>query len=242
MIRQAQDQFGKIPGTDTKGRPFQIMQEMLSLLGGTYEDTQNVLTSLGYKSEIRENLPDLPKPDENQTEATSSSPKSESTEEQEDTTSKSDSTQAPASATEEKDSEKKSEESGAAKPSKPKKSSGRKDLSLYNNRVTNDDGSVSEIANKEVWLIPARGQKGFKPKGANAQGKKPRQKGPKGGAKPVYSSGRPGGSAPKGKASIKNSPFAALAALNIDESNKSGKKDKSKSDEKSDSQKDSKKS
>jgi ATP-dependent RNA helicase SUPV3L1/SUV3 len=237
MIRQAQDQFGKIPGTDTRGRPFQIMQEMLSLLGGTYEDTQKVLTALGYQSETRESLPDLSKPEESSSEKAADTPKTEEK-------TKSEAGPEKTSSPEENTPETVSEKPKSAGTSKPKKTSGRNDLNLYNNRVQSDDGSVTEIANKEVWLIPSRGQKGFKPKGGPSQNKKPRHKGGKGKPKAVYTSGRSGGSAPKGKASIKNSPFAALAALNIDESSKNGKKDKKVSDteKKPDSDKESKKS
>lgn len=44
LIRQAQNEGG--------ARRFQVMQEMLALLGSNYEDVRGVLTSLGYKSEI----------------------------------------------------------------------------------------------------------------------------------------------------------------------------------------------
>tara|TARA_R110002020_G_scaffold59240_4_gene161726 strand:- start:1284 stop:2222 length:939 start_codon:yes stop_codon:yes gene_type:complete len=239
MIRQAQDQFAKIPGTDTRGRPFQIMQEMLSLLGGTYEDTQKVLTALGYQSETREDLPDLPKPEESSPEEAEAAPKTESGEK-----GKSEASPDQTPSADEKTTEAAPENSKPAEAPKPKKTSGRNDLSLYNNRVQGDDGSVTEIANKEVWMIAARGQKGFKPKGGHSQNKKPRHKGGKGKPKAVYSSGRADGSASKGKASIKNSPFAALAALNIDESSKNGKKEKKDSGtkKKPESKKDSKES
>lgn len=231
MIRQAQDQFGKIPGTDTKGRPFQIMQEMLSLLGGTYEDTQKVLIALGYEPEIRESLPDLPKAEEPSTEEKKS--------------------ETPAVSPDEQDSEEKTAESAAAEgkvedktsselpKTTPKKKSGRNDLNLYNNRVHAEDGTTTEVANKEVWLTSARGQKGFKPKGSQQHRNKNHRKGSKGKPKPAYRSEGSGGSSQKGKASLKNSPFAALAALNIDGSSE---KDKKTSGNKSEKKKGDKKS
>ena len=231
MIRQAQDQFGKIPGTDTKGRPFQIMQEMLSLLGGTYEDTQKILVALGYQSEIRESLPDL-----QTTEETAPEEKTPHTEADAQTTDSPKET-----ATESRSEDEKTAGTPPTKSPKPtpKKSSGRNDLNLYNNRVHAEDGSTTEIANKEVWLTAARGPKGGKPKGAPQHGKTRYQKGSKGKPKPNYRSGRSGGSEHKGKASLKNSPFAALAALNI---NDSSEKEKKSSEKKSEKKKDDKKS
>lgn len=219
MVRQAQEQFAKIPGVDTKGRPFQIMQEMLSLLGGTYEDTQNVLKALGYHTETRETLPDLateapvegaaetvePQKVEIEAKETPATPEAAPSE---------NATETPvATPTPETPVE-------TAKSTSPKKLAKSKTLSLYNSRVQNEDGTNTEIPNKDVWLIPARGQKGFKPKGQNKgrdnfKGRKNTNK-PK--SQNTYSSGRPQNQS-KGKASIKNSPFAALAALKGDPKN-----------------------
>ncbi len=218
MVRQAQEQFAKIPDVDTKGRPFQIMQEMLSLLGGTYEDTQNVLKALGYQSETRDTLPDLSKADDvpkvdeliasadvKKVEAPSPTVTSEG-------------------AADEKASEKMTtdtktvEVNEASRPTPtPKKAVKGKTLHLYNNRVQNEDGTNTEIANKEIWLIAARGQKGFKPKEQNKNRNhfKGRKDNPKHKAQNKNDGVQPGGQN-KGKASLKNSPFAALAALKGD--------------------------
>ena len=202
MIRQAQEAFGKIKDVDTRGRPFQIMQEMLSLLGGTHEDTRQVLEALAYKSETRETLPDLVKPDakEDVTPDAQTETKSEPLIiEGADTPS--------------------AEDKISAKPPAPKKSKKEKTLQLYNNRLQNEDGTTTEVANKEVWMIPARGQKGFKPKGQQGGNRQQSFKKRPNNNRNTYTSGR--SNAPsKGKASIKNSPFAALAALKGDSEKK----------------------
>jgi ATP-dependent RNA helicase SUPV3L1/SUV3 len=226
MVRQAQEQFSAIPDVDTKGRPFQIMQEMLSLLGGTYDDTQKVLEALGYKTETRDTLPDLPSP-EAKTETSSET--SETSETSSRSVAATPEVGTETAALETLTSDTKTEtvpekliEIVTASPRKPKKS---KILNLYNERVQNEDGTVREVANKAVWFTPARGQKGFNPKSQNRtkgqfKGKKNNSfnKGHKN-----NKSGR-SGPAKKAPAFNKNSPFAALAALQSSDSKKDGNK------------------
>ena len=54
IIREAQDQFKRTKTPEAKGHKFQVMAEMLALLGSTYDDVKGVLTALGYKSEVSE--------------------------------------------------------------------------------------------------------------------------------------------------------------------------------------------
>ena len=51
LIRDAQTLFKTTKKDGVQGHKFQIMSEMLALLGSTYEDVQGVLRELGYKSE-----------------------------------------------------------------------------------------------------------------------------------------------------------------------------------------------
>ncbi|RKQ68817.1 ATP-dependent RNA helicase SUPV3L1/SUV3 [Litorimonas taeanensis] len=234
MIRQAQEQFSKIPGSDTRGRPFQIMQEMLSLIGGTYEDMQNVLNALSYKSEIREDLPAPANAAETATAETSTEDSlTKGTPEEKPKTEETSATDAAEiTSAEGAGAENQTASTPATPPAKSfvsKKSKKASDLTLYNNRVQNEDGTTTEVINKEVWLIPARGQKGFNPKSQGGRRNTSRDKfkgrnnnqrhAAKTGANRSLSQG-------KGKASIKNSPFAALAALQIDSGDKK-KDDKS---------------
>jgi ATP-dependent RNA helicase SUPV3L1/SUV3 len=216
MIRQAQEQFAAIPGVETKGRPFQIMQEMLSLLGGTYEDTQNVLKALGYHTETRESLPDV---EQNIAEELSvekvQEPNPDSTATVADTPEVAKETPVDTPTT--------SKETPTPNPvltPAPKKQTKSKSLQLYNSRVQNEDGTTTEVPNKDVWFIPVRGQKGFKPKGQhrgrdNFKGRKNHNKRK---SQNEYSAGRSSNKG-KGKASVQNSPFAALAALKTNGTN-----------------------
>ena len=206
IIREAQDQFKQTKTQEAKGHKFQVMAEMLALLGSTYEDVQGVLTALGYKSEIAEkrltvdsvaaDAPEAPKVEPEAKAEPQPEPKAED---------------APAE-------EVKPTEAGAPKPEAPKpgprKSQPKKTLSLYHHRVTDEAGVTTEVENLEYWHFPSRGQKGFKPggrgkpafKGKRDKGPKPRRDAPRSAKPPT----------PK---QVENSPFAALAAL------KSPKKD-----------------
>jgi len=218
IIREAQDQFKKTKTPEAKGHKFQIMAEMLALLGSTYEDVRGVLTALGYKSETAETaltleetapvaaepsavapapaaaaaaIADTPKTD---------TPAAAIAEASAATAAPPASPAAPAPAT-----------PAAASAPKPKPKP-KKSLSLYHHRETDDAGVTTEIQNLEYWHFPTRGQKGFKPGGrgkpafkgkrdkSNFKGPKPRRDAPKGNRPPTQKQ-------------VENSPFAALAAL-----------------------------
>jgi len=221
QIRQAQEQNEALG----RGKKFQIMQEMLAIMGCSYEDLQGVLKSLGFESETIkvEDLPPIPdteaakaedvKVDEKSAEPTALEPKPEP---------------APAPAPEAE------LESAAAKkpltetaatdivtppdtapiikappPKKPKKAA--KQLNIYHHREVQEDGSNIDVINTEFWFMP-RKKPAFKPRDKNNQGSRGRpgkfkgkRKGPK--KDDAY---KP---KPKPARKLEDSPFAALAAL-----------------------------
>jgi len=186
---------------------------------------RKVLEALGYKTEKREALPDLPSSDpevdsKTETATIDKAPDLAVEVKGEDTKTKIDTLPTPAAET--KAAPEKVVEIVTATPRKPKKS---KTLSLYNERVQDEDGTTREVANKDVWLIPARGQKGFNPKGHN------RSKNQFKGKKNTHqnkgrntSKGGHSNSPKKAPAFNKNSPFAALAALKSGDTKKDGDK------------------
>ena len=223
LIREAQDQFKKTKTPEARGHKFQVMAEMLALLGSTYEDVQGVLTALGYKSEIAEksltvapvadkpNVESASNPAEEDT--ASSAPATKETSQDENSMPEvlkpEASTPAPlnpeVSTTEARPEVTKTP--NAPKPA-PRKPQSKKSLSLYHHRVTNAAGETKEVENLEYWYFPSRGQKGFKPAGRG----KPAYKGKRGkGPKPRRDA--PKSAKPPTQKQVENSPFAALAAL-----------------------------
>ena len=222
LIRQAQDQFKATKTPEARGHKFQVMAEMLALLGSTYEDVQGVLTALGYKSEISETrLTIAPTP-----EAETAAPEAPAAAESKDDAPKPDVAvdtapdAAPPSEVTTASTEggqpaltKMETPNPAARKPQPKKM-----LTLYNHRVTDEAGVATEVENLEYWYFPTRGQKGFKPRGRG----KPAYKGK--GGKGNFKGPKPRRDAPRNQKpptqkQVENSPFAALAAL------KSPKKD-----------------
>ena len=200
IIREAQDQFKQTKTPEARGHKFQVMAEMLALLGSTYEDVQGVLTALGYKSEIAEtrltidpvaaDAPEAPKAEPEAKADPQPEPKAADT-----------------TVGEAKPAEAEAPKPEAPKPA-PRKPQPKKTLSLYHHRVTDEAGVTTEVENLEYWHFPSRGQKGFKPggrgkpafKGKRDKGPKPRRDAPKGPKPPTQKQ-------------VENSPFAALAAL-----------------------------
>ena len=226
LIRQAQDQFKATKTPEARGHKFQIMSEMLALLGSTYEDVQGVLTALGYKSEMSETrltrtpipeIPEVPKTDTPKAEdpkthsmpeaGTATEPVSQATKPETETAEK---TAAPETAAPDTAAPGPATPEVAAIPETiaapaPRKTYAKKPLTLYNHRETDESGVTNEVENLEYWFFPTRGQKGFKPskrgkpafKGKGKKGPKPRRDAPK----------------PPTQKQVENSPFAALAAL-----------------------------
>jgi len=208
LIRQAQNQFKTTKTPEARGLKFQIMAEMLALLGSTYEDVQGVLTALGYKSETSETrltraptpeIPEAPK-----SEAAAAEPVAAP----EAASAKTTASEAEAPETKPSDTGAPTTSAAAAAPPAPRKTYAKKPLTLYNHRITDEAGVTTEVENLEYWFFPTRGQKGFKPSGRgkpafNGKGKK--------GPKPRRDA--PRNPKPPTQKQVENSPFAALAAL-----------------------------
>lgn len=205
LIRDAVDQFDEDKKDDTEGGKFQIMQEMLALLGSSYEDTRGVLQSLNYvpvKADEPLTKP-APKPDP----APEPAPK-------------------PASQPENKDDASGPEaklDAGAEtktppKPDEPeltniegvskrqiKKLTRRKRLNVYNHRVTHEDGTSEELPNLEYWVRKQNNRKGGAPRKFDKKPTKRRTRN--------YTQAPPKKGPSKQAKKFENSPFAALAAL-----------------------------
>ncbi len=215
LIREAQEQFKKTKTPEASGHKFQVMAEMLALLGSSYEDVQGVLKALGYKSEVSETRLTVPvAEDAPETAAAEATPVAATTAESEELEKATD-TAEPAKA-DEKDAAAVSESATApetqASPAPAKKRPAKKALTLYNLRVTDEAGVTTEVENLEYWYFPVRGQKGFKPGGRHQSGfKKKSHKNQFKGPKPRRNS--PSHKKPPTQKQVENSPFAALAAL-----------------------------
>lgn len=218
LIRQAQRESGT--------RRFQIMQEMLALLGCTYADVQAVLKSLGYKSQIIENteMVDETAPQELTAPV---SPRFVETKKPAELakTSNSDTLTPDISQDSPVEDAAPLEKSVLTEPvvskpvvveSKPaempvveKKARKKKDvnLNIFHHRIEGEDGTVSFETNTEYWFLPFKGKQnngaqGGRQKqwGQNKKYRKPKK------PKNQYKSG-------DRETRIEDSPFAALAAL-----------------------------
>lgn len=220
QIRQAQQQNEALG----RGKKFQIMQEMMAIMGCSHEDMQGVLKSLGFESETikLEDLPPAPEASTSETgdaetpkpTETAVKPATETTEAEEIKT------ETIASDTEkaenaESDNPAGTPEKAEVKPAPPRQKKAPKNLNIYHHRETLEDGTSKDIINTEFWYMPRR-KPTFKPRDRNAHGKsrpqnkfKGKRKGPKN--EKTY--------AAKPARKPEDSPFAALAAL------KNGKKD-----------------
>lgn len=190
LIREAQEQFKNTKTAEARGHKFQVMAEMLALLGSTYEDVRGVLAALGYKSEISESrLTKAP------VEIVVAEDKPAAVTE--------DTAPSAAETVTTEPVEKDTATKPATKTPQPKNT-----LTLYHDRVTDEEGVTTEIENLEYWYFPSRGQKGFKPGGRGKpafKGKRDKTSKPKRNA--------PKNSKPPTQKQVENSPFAALAAL-----------------------------
>ena len=224
MIRQAQGQ------DRSKGpQAFQIMQEMLALLGSTYEEVRDVLTALGYKHEERE----VPEPEAAQPEAPETpaqtdtvpgpvpGPPSEGPA-VEDTDDKADDK---AEAIPEQTSTDTAAEAipattEAPAPKKRRKGSPHETLHVFHVREPQEDGTTKELPNTEFWVwgrVPhnqrrggQRGGKGGRPPGRGPHQDRGRGKGkgkPPKGFKPDRNK------TPREPRRVEDSPFAALKDL-----------------------------
>ena len=214
MIRQAQ-------GQSANGREFQIMQEMLALLGCTYEEVQGVLRAIGYRSEDRplspgEEMARVPGPAPFGSDAASGADKVDKPEAV-DTPVKADA-QAEAGAPETAAAP----ESGAGEPGAPvavaadasapaakkrRKGAPPEALHVFCNRETREDGTTVELPNTEWWVW------------GRAASQAPRKRGARGGVPSRHRKDRPRSGAKPTKrepSRVEDSPFAALAKLKLD--------------------------
>lgn len=229
QIREAQGQFEKVAKDKPKRPTFQIMAEMLAILGATYEETQGVLRALGFESftsdepleEVSEPAPEAPAETNMPADPSKDSAPALSSDEAEDA-------KAAEAPTAENEASTDTAPDPSAKPadavpSRPRKRRESTPLNVYQPRETLEDGTTRDVPNLEYWTLPTRQNR--RPnqgnRGAQRGQKNPnknRKKGPQkdGQKNRAYSSGKP-------KKSVENSPFAALAALKTtdDKSDKS---------------------
>lgn len=212
LIRQAQVESGT--------RRFQIMQEMLALLGANYEEIQGVLTTLGFKSETVE--PDT-KIDETENPALAAPVPPRFV--PEDPAAKEAAPKANA------ESEVAPETAPTIPPlpvqetpapAKPEKSK-PKTLNVYHHKDTDADGNNIQRENREFWFMPFK-SKNKRPQNQSAHGNKGRAA-HKGKGKPRFDKKKDGKASQdkyrmKEQKRMEDSPFAALAALKGDNNKK----------------------
>jgi ATP-dependent RNA helicase SUPV3L1/SUV3 len=221
LIRQAQELGHR--------NSFQIMQEMLSLLGSTLQEVRGVLTAMGFQSQEGEANPKeleriaaraaerqaamagkaaaAPAPTET-TSAPNTSPAPAETAPKETAPTETASTvTAPASNT--PASETASTPVAAPKPA-PRP---RRQLSIHHERETLEDGTVIDKPNTEFWFMPSRrqqqGQKNNRPNRAPKKFDNKARNNKNSERKPKTQNYQSGGA----RRRIEDSPFAALAAL-----------------------------
>ena len=210
LIRQAQREAGT--------RRFQIMQEMLALLGCTYEDVQGVLRALGYKSQF---MKDGQPKDNAPAELTATVPQrfidpapavgdTDTDAENKEAAPPENAKPETAEAAPEQDDGKPAEEKPSAKPKRQ-----RPALNVFHHRDTAEDGTVTERINNEFWYMPFKGKPGGQNKGRRDRNTKPFNRK---GAKPNRKDANRQHSKKK---DFSDSPFAALAALKDQDKDKS---------------------
>ena len=218
QIRDAQGQFEKIAVEKPKRPTFQIMSEMLALLGASFEEIQGVLSALGFQS-ITAEAP-LEKPADPVLAPSEAAPNPPETITE---TQPSADVKPPDSA---KPDEPKANSFLTAKPPKqPKRDRTRPALNAHVPREQLEDGTSRDVPNLEYWTLPSRPARGHRTGDNQKKGKgrrdakdrrsKPSRQERQGGD---YSAGK----APRPRKSIENSPFAALAALKGKPDNKKG--------------------
>ena len=221
LIRQAQERGPR--------NSFQIMQEMLSLLGSTLDEVRGVLTAMGFKSQDGEADPKelekiskLRAAKEEAIKATNPDVTSSAT--SEDTASHE---LVPGKGEDPENAEKtestpedQTPKAETPTPAPKPKARGRKDLNVHHERITQEDGTTVDKPNVEYWFMPSRRGKNIqKPGQTSNRYKGQAQKGQAHGGKSRNNnrnndkpkSSKRSQAAPKRR--LEDSPFAALAAL-----------------------------
>lgn len=231
QIRDAQGQFDAVAAEKPKRPTFQIMSEMLALLGASLEETRGVLTALGFKP-MTADAP-LEKPATAPTadvapEADTETPAAEIKGGGLPTAAANAPTEATISADDVPGQPEANPVLTATPPklSKRTRDRARPPLNIYVPREQGEDGVSRDVPSLEYWSLPARQSRA--PRSDNKSGNtyKGHQKGR--GPKPPRSKddsrGYSAGKAPRPRKSLENSPFAALAALKTGKPDTSGDK------------------
>ena len=190
MIRDAQTQFDKV-ALKKPGKPtFQIMNEMLALLGASYEDTRQVMAALGYEAFTAEAALEKPvAPEDTSPEAVTDAPPAEAAHmpAEGEAPAEPDAASAEASVPEGGVPEAAAEppadavvpdtalpdaapspspsQADGPKLSKRQRNRLRPPMSVYNEREALEDGTTRDLPNLEYWVYPGRPKKKGKGKG-----------------------------------------------------------------------------
>lgn len=188
LIRQAQVESGT--------RRFQIMMEMLALLGCGYDEMRGVLTELGYKSQTMEPEAapeDVPVLTAAVPDKFVPTPKKEVPTEEQPT----ESAEAP------------------SETPKPKKKPEPKSLNVFHHRETNEAGEATQVENREFWFMPFKGKSNPQSRAQHSGPGKPAYRKAKGKPKQGNNRNQNTQNPKRSKPAMRpeDSPFAALAAL-----------------------------
>lgn len=208
LIRDAVQQFEASKKEGVDGQKFQIMQEMLALLGSSYEDARGVLQSLNYVPVTVEEALTNPvpkaepesKPEPKPEPIVDAAPQASDDAERPAETTKAVQEAKPAKVAPSIDSNIKGVSKRAIK-----RINRRPTLNIYHNRVTKDDGTTEEQINLEYWIRKQVQRKGSAPRKFDKKTTSRRQR--------QYTKTPPKAGPSTRKKSLENSPFAALAAL-----------------------------
>lgn len=224
LVRDAQAQ----KPDHIQGRKFQIMQEMLAILGSTYEEARGVFKALGYTSETivpviekatsSENSDTLAAPQNTPVSKDMTAPVT-TAETATETKKESEADKTDSTSTDVKLTATKTEHASATKPN-PKKAT--KTLNVFHRRIAKEDGTNTTEENTEFWYMPFKkapggrrntqntgkskfaGKPAFKGKHAHKGGKGKSQKGDNRKSEDYKA---------REAKRMEDSPFAALAAL-----------------------------
>jgi ATP-dependent RNA helicase SUPV3L1/SUV3 len=218
QIRDAQGQFETIATEKPKRPTFQIMAEMLALLGASLEETRGVLTALGFKP-FTADAP-LEKPAVVETPAETPEATAAETPAA-DAVAPASTPEAPAEASVAAGDVPGQPEANPVLTATPPKLAkrardrARPALTTYVPREADENGVSRDVPSLEYWSLPARQSR---PSRGDNKGNTKFKGNRKGGhQKPQRNkdnaSGYSAGKAPRPRKSLENSPFAALAAL-----------------------------
>lgn len=194
LIRQAQVESGT--------RKFQIMQEMLALLGCNYEDMQGVLTDIGFRSQIVETDSDKAAQDTTP-ELSAPVPQRFVKDSSQEAMKENDAVEVPSQ----------NAPAAAEAPKTIKSKSKQQPLNVFHHKDTDEDGNAIQRENREFWFMPFKGKRNnASQRQGHGQSKKrpPKHQGKN---KPRNNKGASDKYKMKEQKRIEDSPFAALAAL-----------------------------